>query len=162
MPRITPHLWFNQQGEEAAAFYISIFPNSKAGQIVRYNEATAEAAKRPVDSVMTIEFELDGQAFTALNGGPMFQFNESISFIVDCKDQAEVDYYWEALGAGGEYQYCGWLKDKFGVSWQIVPIQLAGLMTVADPERLARVTAVLMDMVKIDIAVLLRAYDGHG
>jgi len=122
MQKITPSLWFHHQAEEAAKFYTSIFKNSKAGRILRYNERAAEKTGRPIGSVLTIEFEIESQKFVALNGGPLFKFNESISFVVNCETQEEVDYFWEKLTAdGGEESACGWLKDKFGVSWQIVP-----------------------------------------
>ena len=121
--RIVPCLWFDNQAEEAAKYYVSIFKNSKIGAISRYGEAGREVHRRPPGSVMTVEFELDGQAFTGLNGGPLFKFNEAVSFQVNCATQAEVDYYWDKLTAGGDpkAQQCGWLKDRFGVSWQVVP-----------------------------------------
>ena len=155
MPKITPFLWFDTQAEEAANFYVSIFKNSKLGKITRYGTAGQEIHSRAPGSVMTIEFELDGQPFTALNGGPMFKFNESISFSVHCQDQAEIDYYWEKLTAGGDpaAQQCGWLKDKFGLSWQIVPANLGQLLH-GSPEKSNRVLQALMPMKKLDIKTL--------
>ena len=129
MQKITPFLWFDHQAEEAAKFYTSVFKNSKVGRILRYDEAAAKAAGRPVGSVLTIEFEIEGQKFTALNGGPEFKFNESISFVVNCETQEEVDYFWEKLMAdGGQESQCGWLKDKFGVSWQVTPTVLIDML----------------------------------
>lgn len=163
MKGITPCLWFDGQGEEAARFYASVFENSKLGKLSRYDEATAKAAGREAGSALTVEFELDGHPFLALNGGPQFRFDEAISFVVHCEDQAEVDHYWNALTAdGGEESMCGWLKDRFGVSWQIVPTVLAELMGGPDPEASGRVTRALMQMRKLDIAVLQAAYDGEA
>src|SRR5216683_2709174 len=140
MPSITPFLWFDHQAEEAATFYTSVFKNSKIGRIFRYTEEAAEKTGRPVGSVLTIEFEIEGQKFVALNGGPLFKFNESVSFVVNCETQEEVDYFWEKLTAdGGEESQCGWLKDKFGLSWQIVPTILPELFKAKDPEKLQRV-----------------------
>ena len=158
MSKITPFLWFDAQAEEAANFYVSIFKNSKLGKITRYGTAGQEIHGRAPGSVMTIEFELDGQQFTALNGGPMFKFNESISFSVHCQDQAEIDYYWEKLTAGGDpaAQQCGWLKDKFGLSWQIVPAKLGQLLE-GSPEKSNRVIQALMQMKKLDIKTLENA-----
>ncbi len=160
--RITPCLWFDDQAEEAARFYTGIFKNSKIGRISRYGEAGREVHGRPPGSVMTIEFELDGQAFTALNGGPVFKFNEAISFQVSCKDQKEVDYYWEKLSQGGDdkAQQCGWLKDKYGVSWQIVPAALIDLLSDPKSEKSQRAMTAMLQMKKIDIAKLERAYAG--
>ncbi|NLG70896.1 MAG: VOC family protein [Chloroflexi bacterium] len=154
MNKIAPCLWFDNEAEEAVRFYTSIFKNSSIGTITRYGEA----GPRPAGSVMSITFQLDGQDFIALNGGPQFKFNEAISFSVDCKDQAEVDYYWEKLSGGGEIQMCGWLKDKFGVSWQIVPTELNDLIRDPDPVRAARVTQALFQMQKIDINRLKQVY----
>jgi predicted 3-demethylubiquinone-9 3-methyltransferase (glyoxalase superfamily) len=158
MPKITPFLWFDSQAEEAANFYVSIFKNSKLGKITRYSAAGQEVHGRPPGSVMTVEFQLDGQPFTALNGGPIFKFNESISFSVHCQDQAEIDYYWEKLTAGGDpaAQQCGWLKDKFGLSWQIVPANLGQLLE-GSPEKSGRVMQALMQMKKLDIKTLENA-----
>jgi len=156
MQKISPFLWFDTQAEEAAKFYVSIFRNSKIGKIARYGEA----GPGPKGSVMTVAFELDGQQFTALNGGPQFKFNESVSFVVRCETQAEVDDYWTKLSQGGQTQVCGWLKDKFGLSWQIVPNALIELATDPDPEKSQRVMRAMMQMTKIDIAKLKQAYDG--
>jgi predicted 3-demethylubiquinone-9 3-methyltransferase (glyoxalase superfamily) len=153
MQKLTPCLWFDTQGEEAAELYTSIFPNSRITQVSRYGEA----APGKTGSVMTVEFELDGQAFTALNGGPQFTFNEAISFQVSCADQAEVDRYWDALGEGGEHGPCGWLKDRFGVSWQIVPKRLPELLEDSDSEKANRVMAAMLKMGKLDVAELERA-----
>jgi predicted 3-demethylubiquinone-9 3-methyltransferase (glyoxalase superfamily) len=156
MQKISPFLWFDTQAEEAAKFYVSIFRNSKIGKIARYGEA----GPGPQGSVMTVAFELDGQQFTALNGGPQFKFNESISFAVRCETQEEVDDYWTRLSQGGRTQACGWLKDKFGLSWQIVPNALIELATDPDAEKSQRVMRAMMQMTKIDIAKLKQAYDG--
>src|SRR5262245_24743045 len=131
-PRITPFLWFADQAEEAAQFYASIFENSKIGRSTRYDEESAKPTGRPAGSIMTVEFELEGQPFVALNGGPMFKFTEATSFVVNCETQEEVDHFWSKLLAGGEESYCGWLKDKFGLSWQVVPTVLTELLTDKD------------------------------
>ena len=154
MARITPMLWFDHQAEEAARFYASIFPNSKIGTIARYGES----GPGPKGSVMVVAFELDGQPFTALNGGPMFKFTEAISLVVNCADQKELDHYWDRLTEGGSPVQCGWLKDKYGLSWQIVPTVLSELMSGPDPARSQRVMAALMRMVKLDIGQLQQAY----
>src|SRR6267378_7779044 len=152
MQKITPFLWFDNNAEEAVNFYLSIFKNSNVGKVTRYNEASAKAAGRPKDSVMTMEFQLEGQNFVAINGGPHFKFTEAISFVVDCDTQEEVDYFWEKLTAdGGQESQCGWLKDKFGVSWQIVPTVLPELFQAKDPEKLQRVMKAMLQMKKIDI-----------
>jgi len=156
--RISHCLWFDGQAEEAANFYVSIFNNSKITAVSRYGEA----GPGPKGSVMVIGFELDGRAFTALNGGPMFKFTEAISMIVHCETQAEVDYYWEKLSAGGQEGRCAWLKDKFGVSWQIVPTALIELMQDKDAAKSARVMRAMLQMTKIDIAGLRRAYEGEA
>ena len=153
MQRITPWLWFDTEAEEAARFYTSIFPNSKVGEITRYGSA----GPRPEGMVMTVSFELDGTEFVALNGGTDFTFNEAVSFQVDCEDQAEVDRCWTALTEGGEEGPCGWLKDRYGVSWQIVPSRLEELLTESDPETSQRVFAAMLNMGKIEIAELERA-----
>ncbi len=154
MQKITPFLWFDTEGEEAAKLYTSIFPNSKIVEIMRYGSA----GPRPEGTVMTVAFELDGQKFVALNGGPNFTFNEAISFEVDCADQDEVDSYWEKLTAdGGEEGPCGWLKDKYGVSWQIVPTRLMELLADPDKEKAQRVMAAMLEMKKIEIDELERA-----
>src|SRR5215467_2256491 len=156
--RISPCLWFDGQAEEAANFYISIFRNSRITAVSR----CGEAGPGPKGSVMVVSFELDGQAFTALNGGPMFKFTEAISIIVHCETQAEVDDYWEKLSAGGQEGRCAWLKDKFGVSWQIVPTALIELLQDKDAAKSARVMRAMLQMTKIDIARLQRAYEGKG
>jgi predicted 3-demethylubiquinone-9 3-methyltransferase (glyoxalase superfamily) len=160
--RITPCLWFDDQAEEAARFYTGVFKNSRIGRITRYGEAGREVHGRPPGTVMTVEFELDGQAFTALNGGPVFKFNEAISFQVSCRDQAEVDYYWEKLSEGGDEraQQCGWLKDRYGVSWQIVPTVLVEMIADRNPEKSQRAMTAMLRMKKFDIAELERVYAG--
>ena len=160
MQKITPFLWFNDNAEEAVKFYTSIFKKSKIGKIARYNEAGEKAAGRSAGSVMTIEFEIEGQDFIALNGGPHFKFNEAVSFVVSCKTQTEVDYYWNKLSAGGKEVQCGWLTDKFGVSWQIVPTILGELMSDKDPMKSQRVMEAMLKMVKLDINKLKAAYAG--
>jgi len=154
--RITPFLWFDSQAEEAANFYVSIFKNSKILQVTRYGEAGKEVHGRAPGSVMTVAFELDGQPFTALNGGPHFKFNEAVSFVVGCKDQGEIDYYWEKLRAPGTEGQCGWLKDKYGLSWQVVPDVLPKFLRVSGPVADSVMTA-LMKMKKLDIAALEKA-----
>ena len=160
MPKITPCLWFDSNAEEAVRSYASIFKKSKIGKIARYGKEGYEIHGKPAGSVMTIEFELDGQTFTALNGGPVFKFNEAISFQVHCKTQEEVDHYWEKLSKGGDKkaQQCGWLKDKYGVSWQIVPTVLGNMMQDKDPKKTERVMGALLQMKKLDIARLKQAY----
>jgi predicted 3-demethylubiquinone-9 3-methyltransferase (glyoxalase superfamily) len=157
MQKITPFLWFENQAEEAAKFYTSIFKNSKTGKIARYDEAGEKVSGRPAGSVMTVEFELDGQDFIALNGGADFKFNEAISFVVSCDTQAEVDHFWQKLSAGGKEVQCGWLKDKYGVSWQVVPTILGDLMSNPDPEKSKRVMRAMLKMVKLDIKQLKEA-----
>jgi predicted 3-demethylubiquinone-9 3-methyltransferase (glyoxalase superfamily) len=160
--RITPCLWFDNQGEEAAKFYTGIFKNSRIVNVARYGEAGREVHGRPPGSVMTVAFELDGQRFTALNGGPLFKFNEAISFQVDCETQEEIDYYWDKLSEGGDKkaQQCGWLKDKFGASWQVVPRVLIEMMSDPDAEKSGRAMNAMLQMKKIDIAGLKQAYAG--
>lgn len=162
LSKITPCLWFDDQAEEAAGFYTAIFSNSRITHISRYGEAGQEIHGRAPGTVMVAAFELDGQTFTALNGGPVFKFNEAVSFQIDCENQQEVDYYWEKLSAGGEEkaQQCGWLKDKYGVSWQIVPRVLIEMMSNADSEKSQRVFTAMLQMKKIDIAGLQKAYAG--
>jgi len=155
MPKITPFLWFDSQAEEAARFYTSIFPNSRIVSTTRYGEG----APMPKGSVMTVVFELDGQRFIALNGGPLFKFTEAISFSVDCKTQQEVDEYWAKLTAGGQESQCGWLKDKFGLSWQIVPTVLGELLSDPDPKKAKRAMQAMLKMKKLDVAALKRAHD---
>ncbi len=148
---------FNDDAEEAVKFYSSIFKNSKIRKIARYDKAGEKAAGRPAGSVMTIEFEIEGQEFIALNGGPHFKFTEAVSFVVSCKTQSEVDYYWKKLSAGGKEVQCGWLKDKFGLSWQIVPTILGELMSDKDPAKSERVMEAMLKMVKLDINKLKAA-----
>ena len=157
MQKITPFLWFDKEAEEAMNFYVSIFKNSKVKGVTHYGEA----GPGPAGTVMTASFELDGQEFVALNGGPHFKFTEAVSFVVNCETQAEVDEFWEKLSAGGKTVQCGWLKDKFGLSWQIVPTALPRMLTDKDPEKSKRVFNAMMKMVKIDIAALQRAYDAE-
>jgi len=161
MQKITPFLWFDDQAEQAAKFYTSIFKNSKVGRILRYDENAAKAAGRPLGSVLTIEFEIEGQKFVALNGGPQFKFNESVSFVVNCETQDEVDYFWTKLTAdGGQESACGWLKDKFGLSWQITPTVLIDMLHDKDADRAESVMKAMLEMQKIDIAKLNAAYAG--
>jgi predicted 3-demethylubiquinone-9 3-methyltransferase (glyoxalase superfamily) len=162
MQKITPFLWFDDQAEDAVKFYTSIFKNSKVGRILRYGEEAAKVSQsgRPVGSVLTIEFEIEGQKFTALNGGPAFKFNESISFVVNCDTQKEVDYFWEKLTAdGGQESQCGWLKDRFGVSWQVVPSLLIEMLHDKDSEKSERVMKAMLQMQKIDIKTLKETYE---
>jgi len=162
MQKITPFLWFNKEAEEAANFYVSVFKNSKLGKILRYDEASARAAGGQVGSVLTVEFEIEGQKFIALNGGPEFKFNESISFVVNCDTQEEVDYFWASLVAdGGQESQCGWLKDKFGVSWQITPRILIEMLHDKDQEKSGRAMKAMLQMQKIDINKLKEAYAGE-
>src|SRR5262249_28517398 len=158
--RITPCLWFDDQAEAAVEFYSAIFKNSKIAKITRYGSAGFEHHHKPPGTVMTVVFELDGQTFTALNGGPMFKFSEAVSFQVNCENQQEVDYYWSKLAAGGDEkaQQCGWLKDKFGVSWQINPSALAEMLSDPDPAKSQRVMQAVLQMKKIDIEELRRAH----
>ncbi|MEE1930989.1 VOC family protein [Streptomyces sp. TRM 70351] len=155
MPRITPNLWFDTQGLEAAEFYVSVFPGSEITDVTHYGEA----GPRPAGSVMTVEFTLDGQAYTALNGGPEFTFDEAVSFLIRCADQEEVDYYWTKLSDGGQEGPCGWLKDRYGLSWQVVPTALDELLADPDPARVQRATAAMFGMRKLDIAALRAAAD---
>ena len=152
--RITPFLWFDSQAEEAANFYVSVFSNSRIREIVRYGDA----GPGPAGSVMTVAFELDGLPFTALNGGPLFKFNESISFVVNCETQAQIDALWEALSAGGQQDRCGWLKDRFGLSWQVVPTVLPQLLGHPDPMKAERAMQAMLKMRKLDIAALQQAH----
>ena len=155
LARIAPCLWFDTEAEDAARHYVSIFKNSSIGKIARYSKSGFEVHKKPEGSVMTVSFTLDGQEFLALNGGPQFKFNESISLIVKCDSQGEIDYYWAKLGAGGDpsAQVCGWLKDRYGLSWQVVPADMDEIMT-GSPEKSARAMSALMKMKKLDIAAL--------
>ncbi|MEP6962306.1 MAG: VOC family protein [Acidobacteriota bacterium] len=156
LQKISPFLWFDGQAEEAAKFYVSIFPNSTVGEVTRYTAA----GPGPKGSVMTVPFTLDGQEFTGLNSGSAFKFNESISFVVNCESQAEVDSFWAKLTAGGKEVQCGWLKDKFGVSWQIVPIEFMEMLHDKDEVRRDRCMQAMMKMVKLDLAALKKAYAG--
>jgi predicted 3-demethylubiquinone-9 3-methyltransferase (glyoxalase superfamily) len=153
--KITPFLWFDHQAEEAAAFYVSIFPNSRIVKVARYGEGSPG----PPGSVMTVDFQLEGQSFVALNGGPHFKFTEAISFVVNCQTQDELDTYWEKLSAGGSDFQCGWLKDKFGLSWQVVPTALSKLLSDPDPEKSQRVMKALLTMKKLDVGALQQAFD---
>ena len=157
--KITPFLWFDNQAEEAVIFYTSIFKNSRVVSTTRYGEEGAEASGRPKGTVMTIAFQLEGQEFVALNGGPIFKFTEAISFVVHCESQDEVDYYWGKLSEGGDpkAQQCGWLKDKYGLSWQIVPAIMVKLLNDPDPDTSRRVMKAMLQMKKIDIETLQQA-----
>ena len=157
MPRITPNLWFDDNGKEAAEFYVSVFPNSKITNVTHYGEA----GPGEPGSVLTVSFVLDGTPFTIINGGPQFTFDEAVSFEISCADQAEIDYYWDTLTAdGGEESQCGWLKDKFGLSWQVVPEGWEALFNDADPARANRAMQAMFGMQKLDIAALEAAADG--
>ncbi|MFG2890184.1 VOC family protein [Streptomyces sp. NPDC048248] len=155
MPKITPNLWFDTQGKEAAEFYVSVFPNSRIKDITYFGEA----GPREAGMVLTVDFLLDGQEYTAINGGPEFTFDESISLLINCADQDEIDYYWEKLSAGGEEGPCGWLKDKYGLSWQVAPVVMMELLTDPDQVRGQRAMKAMLGMKKIDIAALLAAAD---
>jgi predicted 3-demethylubiquinone-9 3-methyltransferase (glyoxalase superfamily) len=156
MPKITPNLWFDTQSEEAAEFYVSVFPNSKVTNVTHYNDA----GPRPAGTVLTVDFVLDGQEFTAINGGPEFRFSEATSFLINCADQAEVDYYWEKLTDGGEASQCGWLKDRYGLSWQVVPAGMEKVLDDSDPRRAERAMRAMLGMQKLDIAALEAAAAG--
>jgi predicted 3-demethylubiquinone-9 3-methyltransferase (glyoxalase superfamily) len=157
MQKISTFLWYDDKAEEAASFYVSLFKNSKIGSIARYGKDGAAAAGRPEGSVMVIEFQLDGQEFAALNGGPHFKFTEAISLVVNCETQEEVDKFWEKLSEGGEKSRCGWLKDKYGLSWQVVPTVLNELLQDKDPEKSGKVMQAMLQMDKIDINTLKQA-----
>jgi predicted 3-demethylubiquinone-9 3-methyltransferase (glyoxalase superfamily) len=157
VPKITPSLWFDTEAEEAAAFYCSVFKNSRVLSVSRYTEGSP----RPAGEVMTVEFELDGQRFVGINGGPEFTFDEAVSFQIDCADQGEVDYFWERLTEGGEESQCGWLKDRFGLSWQVVPSGLADVLGDPDPERSRRAMQAMLGMRKLDLDAMRRAADGE-
>ena len=159
MQKITPCLWFDDKAEEAVNFYVSIFKNSKIGSIARYGEAGAEVSGRPKGTVMTVAFQLEGQEFLALNGGPIFKFTEAISFIVNCETQEEIDRMWEKLSAGGEKGRCGWLKDKYGLSWQIVPPVLGEMLQDKNALKSERVMKAMLQMKKIDVKALKDAYE---
>ncbi|MCE4948275.1 VOC family protein [Streptomyces albulus] len=158
MPKITPNLWFDTQGMEAAEFYCSVFPNSKIKNVTHYTEGSPGTP----GTVLTVEFELDGREFTALNGGPQFTFDEAISFVVTCADQEEIDHYWAKLSEGGEEGPCGWLKDKYGLSWQVAPDGMADILNDPDRARAARAMQAVMGMKKLDIAAIRAAADGKG
>lgn len=161
MQKITPCLWFDDQAEEAEKFYGSIFKNSKVKSITRYGEAGAQASRRPKGSVMTVTFEIEGQEFVVLNGGPLFKFTEAISLMVKCETQEEIDHMWEALSQGGEKGQCGWLKDKYGLSWQIVVPQWDEMLRDKDATRSERVMAAILEMTKPDLQRVRRAYEGR-
>jgi predicted 3-demethylubiquinone-9 3-methyltransferase (glyoxalase superfamily) len=155
MPRITPNLWFDTEGLEAAEFYVSVFPNSEIRNVSYYGEA----GPRPAGTVLTVDFALDGQGYTAINGGPEFTFDEAISLLINCADQEEVDYYWTKLSEGGEEGPCGWLKDRYGLSWQVVPAALGELLSDPDEGRAQRAMKAMLGMKKIDVAALRAAAD---
>ena len=156
MPRITPNLWFDTEGREAAEFYVSVFPNSEITNVTYYGEA----GPGPAGTVLTVDFLLDGQEYTAINGGPQFNFDEAISLLINCADQDEVDDYWAKLTEGGEEVQCGWLKDKFGLSWQVVPAGMNEVLNDPDPERSQRAMRAMLAMKKLDLAALRAAADG--
>ena len=155
MPEITPNLWFDTEGKDAAEFYVSVFPNSQITNVSYYGEA----GPRPAGTVLTVDFVLDGQRFTAINGGPEFKFDEAVSFLINCADQDEVDSYWSKLTEGGEEGQCGWLKDKFGLSWQVVPAEMEKLLTDPDSGRAERAMRAMLSMQKIDLAAIKAAAD---
>jgi predicted 3-demethylubiquinone-9 3-methyltransferase (glyoxalase superfamily) len=157
MPKVTPNLWFDTQALEAAEHYVSIFPNSKINDTSYYGDA----GPRDKGMVLTVDFELDGQRFTGINGGPEFTFDEAVSFLIECKDQGEIDYYWEKLSEGGELSQCGWLKDRYGLSWQVCPADLSDTIMDPDPGRRNRAMEAMMKMQKLDIAALKAAADGR-
>jgi predicted 3-demethylubiquinone-9 3-methyltransferase (glyoxalase superfamily) len=162
MQKISPCLWFDKEAEEAANFYVSVFKGSKIGDVTRYGKEGYEIHGKEAGTVMTVEFEIEGQKFLALNGGPIFKFNEAISFQVHCETQEEVDYYWEKLSEGGDKkaQVCGWLKDKYGLSWQIVPTILPKMLKDKDTEKSQRVMKAMLQMHKLDVQTLIKAYEG--
>ena len=161
MQKIVANLWFDDQAEEAAKFYVSVFPNSSIGAIARYTESVSEAAGRPVGSVMTVAFTLNRQDFLGLNGGPLFKFSEAVSFIIECDSQDEIDYYWSKLASdGGQEGVCGWLKDRFGLSWQLVPAEWNDMAARSTPEQLDRMMKALLQMKKLEIEPLRKAFEG--
>ena len=160
MQKITPFLWFDDEAEEAARFYASIFKDSKILSVARYDEAGSKASGRPAGSVMAVDFELEGQRFSALNGGPIFKFSPAVSFVVDCKSQEEVDWFWGKLSANKQAEQCGWLQDKFGLSWQVVPAILAKMLHDKDAKKAQRAMSAMLKMKKIDMAELEKAYNG--
>ena len=155
MPRITPNLWFDTESEEAAEFYVSVFPNSEITNVTYYGEA----GPRPAGTVMTVDFVLDGQQYTAIDGGPEFTFDEAVSLLINCADQEEVDYYWTKLSDGGEEGQCGWLKDRYGLSWQVIPVALGELLSDPDADRARRAMKAMLGMKKIDVAAIQAAAD---
>jgi predicted 3-demethylubiquinone-9 3-methyltransferase (glyoxalase superfamily) len=157
MQNITPFLWFNGQAEEAANYYVSIFKNSAIKKVLKYKSGSP--SPMPEGSVLTVSFTLDGVEFTALNGGPEFQFSQATSFVINCNSQEEVDYYWDKLSQGGEIQDCGWLKDKYGVSWQVTPVKLLEMIGDPDPDKSQRVFSAMLQMQKLDLTTLERAYN---
>lgn len=159
MQKISPFLWYDTQAEEAANFYVGIFKNSKIKGVYRYDEESAKSAGKPANSVMTVDFVLDGEEFTAINGGPMYKFTHAVSFVINCENQEEVDYYWSKLTDGGNEVACGWLQDKFGLSWQVVPTIYFKLLD-GEPENVKRMNKAMLNMIKLDIAGLLKAYNG--
>lgn len=162
MQKITPCLWFDTEAEEAADFYVSVFPNSKKGAVARYGKSTEEVSGKPEGSVMTVAFTLDGTDFMALNGGPIFKFTEAVSFVIDCDTQEEIDHYWNKLSEGGDEsaQQCGWLKDKYGVSWQVTPIEMEEMLRSGNKEKTERMMGAMLSMKKLDIRALRDAYEG--
>lgn len=164
MQKISSNLWFDRQAEEAVNFYLSVFQDSRILRVSHYGKEGKEVHKMPAGSVMTIEFELEGQQFTALNGGPVFKFNEAVSFIINCDTQAEIDYYWEKLSEGGDKkaQQCGWLKDQFGLSWQVVPRKIGKMLSDADSKKTAAVMKAMLKMKKMDLQKLEEAYEGEN
>jgi predicted 3-demethylubiquinone-9 3-methyltransferase (glyoxalase superfamily) len=162
MQKISSCLWFDKEAEDAAKFYTSVFKNSRIGKMSRYGKEGFEIHQQPEGKVMTVEFELEGQKFLGLNGGPIFKFSEAISFVVNCDSQEEVDHYWDKLNEGGDpkSQQCGWLKDKFGLSWQVVPTILSELLSDPDKQKAGRVMNAMLQMKKLDIAALKQAYNG--
>jgi predicted 3-demethylubiquinone-9 3-methyltransferase (glyoxalase superfamily) len=160
--KITPFLWFDRQAQEAASFYVSVFKRARIRSVTRYDEMGARASGQPAGSVMTVAFELEGQEFTALNGGPHFTLNEAVSFVIHCETQEEVDHFWEKLTSGGGQEVqCGWLKDRFGLSWQVVPRVLPEMLQDPDREKAGRAMAAMLTMKKIDIAAPKKAFDGR-
>ncbi len=160
MQKITPCLWFQKDADKAAAFYISLFKNSKIGKTMRYDAASAEVSGMPKGSVLTVEFTIAGQNFLALNGGPIFKLSEATSFMIDCKDQKEVDFYWNKLSKGGQEMPCGWVKDRFGLSWQVVPRMMEKWLTDKDPKKAHATMQAMLKMKKLDIAKLKKAHEG--
>lgn len=161
MQKIVPNLWFDTQAEEAARFYVSVFKNAKMGEVAHYPKGVEEVSGKAAGSVMTASFELDGQTFVGLNGGTQFKFSEAVSFIINCKDQEEIDYYWEKLTEGGQESQCGWLKDKFGLSWQVVPVGIEEFFKHSDPKVSDKLMSTFLQMKKIDLNVLKEIVGGN-